>query len=232
MPSRYLREAYITSERIDAASSDSRDLFVRLLLVADDYGRFFADPRIISSKCFPLSASARKCPHSADKCAQLLAECVKVGLVQVYEADGKRFLQINQWHERVRSKSKYPAPPDLSDNCQQPAGSCQQPADKCQPPTPYALRPTITPTPSAPSEISLDADGWGGILEADRKAWAAAYPAISVETEIAKARAWAMANPKNTKSNWRRFLVNWMGRAQERAPARGNGVAQPKRVAL
>ena len=48
--------------------------------------------------------------------------------------------------------------------------------------------------------------------------WRAAYPAIHIETEIAKAAVWLMANPKNRKSNYARFLANWLSRAQDRAP--------------
>ena len=30
---------------------------------------------------------------------------------------------------------------------------------------------------------------------------------------------WAKANPKNRKSNWRRFIANWLSRTQDKAPA-------------
>lgn len=48
--------------------------------------------------------------------------------------------------------------------------------------------------------------------------WAEAYPAISVEQEIARAEAWIISNPKNRKSDYPRFLTNWLSRAQDRAP--------------
>lgn len=48
--------------------------------------------------------------------------------------------------------------------------------------------------------------------------WAAAYPAIAVEAEIRKASAWLLANPKNRKSNYNRFLTNWFTRSQDKAP--------------
>lgn len=47
---------------------------------------------------------------------------------------------------------------------------------------------------------------------------ASAYPAVSVDAEIAKAHAWVIANPKNKKSNWGRFLNSWLQKAQDRAP--------------
>ncbi len=49
-------------------------------------------------------------------------------------------------------------------------------------------------------------------------AWRDAFPAIDVRQEIAKAKAWLLANPKNRKSNIDRFLTNWLTRAQDNAP--------------
>lgn len=72
----------------------------------------------------------------------------------------------------------------------------------------------------APSEkISLDADGnWQHIPEALKAKWETAYPALSLDAELAKASAWILANPKNKKSNYARFLTNWLSRAQDSAP--------------
>lgn len=48
--------------------------------------------------------------------------------------------------------------------------------------------------------------------------WVKAYPAIDVLAEIKKAGAWLVANPKNRKSDYPRFLNGWLSRAQNRAP--------------
>jgi hypothetical protein len=90
---------------------------------------------------------------------------------------------------------------------------------------------------SAASEnISLTADGWSGVVSTDRIKWGEAYPAVSIDQELAKARAWLDANPKNKKSNYRRFLVNWFCRAQDSArpvPVASRGVYVPStKVAL
>lgn len=47
--------------------------------------------------------------------------------------------------------------------------------------------------------------------------WRAAYPAVAVALELQRAFAWVRANPKHRKSNWHRFLVNWLARTQDRA---------------
>ncbi|MBV2180911.1 MAG: replication protein [Castellaniella sp.] len=72
---------------------------------------------------------------------------------------------------------------------------------------------------SAPSgKISLDAAGhWIGIPQALLATWSTAYPALSLDAELAKAAAWILANPKNKKSNYARYLTNWLSRAQDSA---------------
>jgi uncharacterized protein YdaU (DUF1376 family) len=60
-------------------------------------------------------------------------------------------------------------------------------------------------------------DGWNGITDADRKTWAEAYPACVLDIELVRASEWLKANPTRArKSNWRRFLVSWLTRSQDR----------------
>lgn len=55
------------------------------------------------------------------------------------------------------------------------------------------------------------------IPEALMSKWKESCPGIDIKREIAKAEAWVISNPKLKKSNWSRFLTNWMVRAQDRA---------------
>ena len=48
--------------------------------------------------------------------------------------------------------------------------------------------------------------------------WQQAFPALNVTQEVAKAELWINANPANRKSNYERFLFNWLTRAQDSAP--------------
>jgi hypothetical protein len=45
-----------------------------------------------------------------------------------------------------------------------------------------------------------------------------AYPAVDVPLEIKAMETWLMANPKNLKSNYERFIVTWLKKAQDKAP--------------
>jgi hypothetical protein len=55
-----------------------------------------------------------------------------------------------------------------------------------------------------------------GISDEQVVKWGDAYPALVIDTELNKASAWLQANPAKRKQNYHRFLVNWLGRAQER----------------
>ena len=66
--------------------------------------------------------------------------------------------------------------------------------------------------------VSWSADaGWQGITDADRQEWRLAYPACDLTAELAKATSWLKANPTRAhKSNWRRFVVSWLTRSQDK----------------
>jgi len=57
--------------------------------------------------------------------------------------------------------------------------------------------------------------------------WQEAYPAVDVLSELHRMEAWASANPVNRKSNWQRFIVNWLTKSQDRARSGGSGKDPP-----
>lgn len=100
-----------------------------------------------------------------------------------------------------------------------------------------APTPTPTPTPISKSEeidiesipsarsykIAFDFDmlTFTGIEPEKMAFWKEAYPAVEIEREIKGASAWLIANPKNRKSNYEKFLTNWFSKRQDKAPATG-----------
>ncbi len=74
--------------------------------------------------------------------------------------------------------------------------------------------------------------GWQGITEEHRRAWATAYPACTLDIELVRASEWLIANPtKARKSNWRRFLVSWLTRSQDRGGTIRSAGKTPEDVA-
>jgi hypothetical protein len=61
VPNRWLRDSILASRTLADLSDFAERLFFRLLVVADDFGRFNSDPAIVRSVCFPLKTDAIKC---------------------------------------------------------------------------------------------------------------------------------------------------------------------------
>lgn len=104
MPNRLIREGFLDSEAINRLSDPSECFYHRLLLAADDAGRFDGRLEIIRARLFPLDSSRR-----ASDVEKMLSDCSKENLVRSYEFKGKPFLQIAKWQRCSNAKvSKYP----------------------------------------------------------------------------------------------------------------------------
>ena len=111
MPNRILKESICTSENIDALDEFQEIFFYRLMVNCDDYGRFDARAKLISSRLFPLKSV------SIDMVNDALAALQRNDLIILYEVDGHPYLQMKTWekHQQIRAtKSKYPSPDDVN----------------------------------------------------------------------------------------------------------------------
>ncbi|MDR1190649.1 MAG: hypothetical protein LBK60_03155 [Verrucomicrobiales bacterium] len=106
MPNRILRD-WSDSEKVNALSWQAEVLFTRLIMKADDFGRFTGNHKLIKAACFPLREAVR----DSDICHWLTA-CEQAALLRVYVVGDKTYLQISNFGQRVREgvKSKYPPP--------------------------------------------------------------------------------------------------------------------------
>ena len=126
MPQRFLRPGLTTSQRFNAASWQAQSLYVRLITLVDDYGRFEAHPMLLKSLAFPFNPEIT-CEQMILLCEQLLAN----DLADFYEKDGKKYLQLSRWQEKARSHSKFPSFDDeackhlltFANNCSAPSPS-------------------------------------------------------------------------------------------------------------
>lgn len=106
MPNRILRD-WTDSLRLDGMSAEAERLFVRLIMKADDYGRFHADPRLVKSGCFPLSEHLR-----VNDLVRWLDELSHRQLILRYEVGTRSILTIRNFGQRLKqSKAKFPPPP-------------------------------------------------------------------------------------------------------------------------
>ena len=107
MPNRFIKESICTSENIDQLTEFQEVFFYRLIVNCDDFGRYDARLKLLSSKLFPLR------DVSIEKVAETLEALQDADLITVYEVKGHPYLQMKTWasHQQPRaSKSKYPGP--------------------------------------------------------------------------------------------------------------------------
>ncbi len=217
MPTRILRPGLTTSRRWNTLDWPAQSLYIRIITLADDFGRFDADPQILRSYAFPLRDDVNLL-SLAGMCQQLADS----GLVEFYNChEGKQYLQVTKWHERARSKSKYPAQSDQI--CQQSADNSQQSADTCMLPTPYALRLTPSPSPHAGNARAIPQNGdaqfptWEEVrLIAEMRA----VPESSAKSFFDHHEGnnlWL--NPQGKLINWMVKMVSWA--ATDRAKPKG-----------
>jgi hypothetical protein len=115
MANRVIRD-WTTSEVMESLSSDGEVLFTRLIMKADDFGSYYANPKLLKAGLFPLK------DISFSKIDILVRECESAGLLFRYTVDGKEYIRINNFGQRLRNmRNAFPHP---KDNPQRYAASC------------------------------------------------------------------------------------------------------------
>ena len=133
MPNRILKESLTRSESINELSWFAEVLFYRLIVVADDFGRFDGRAAVIKGTCFPLRNIR------TSQIEKGLNELASVSMIFTYTVEARSFLQIANWSkfQTTRAmKSKWPSPEEdnesqntkaaQSDQSLQSANTCNQ----------------------------------------------------------------------------------------------------------
>lgn len=115
MGERIFRPGIRTSEKIAANIRDGGWMagifYDWLITLVDDYGRHDARPFVLRTQLFP---ALMDLVREADV-SRCLQSCEASGLVRLYEVDGKPYLELLNFRQRIRAdKSKWPGPPTPS----------------------------------------------------------------------------------------------------------------------
>lgn len=215
MPNRLLREGVCASESINELTSEEEVLLYRLLVVSDDYGHMDGRGAMLKAQCFPIKDSA-----TVARIGTWVEGLIRKSMLAQYEVAGKKYLAVLRWEARVRTKAKYPMP-SVADEARI-AAICAQSADRLpqdEDDLPPGLGLGLGLGAANQNQVLFDAPtGRFAVPGNLSERWEAAFPAVSLDAEMAKAAAWLIANPKNAKSNYARFLTNWLTKAQDKAP--------------
>lgn len=209
MRARNIKPGFFKNAELAECSVWARLLAPGLWMMADREGRLEDRPRQIKGELFP---------YDSVEIEPLLVELYQWNHIIRYEVEGRKYIQIVAFssHQRPHVNEIASKIPKVDSTCN--LGSKH-----------FALIPDTLTTdllnPSCPAivvaSVGFDGAKFTGILSDRLAAWTEAYPALNIPDEVSRAAAWLVANPKNRKSNYQRFLVNWFSRAQDKAPAKG-----------
>lgn len=104
MTDRVVRQGIITSEAVNSLSWPAEVFYRRLMSVVDDYGRFDGRVSVLRASLYPLLLNK---VTEAD-IGKWRLETAEAGLVSVYEVDGKEYVQIERFNQRLQGKAKWP----------------------------------------------------------------------------------------------------------------------------
>jgi hypothetical protein len=231
MPNRILKESICRSEEINSLSCFEETLFYRLIVMCDDFGRYDGRARIIKGSCFPLKDVTDKDINAA------LGKLSEVGLVKVYEVDGRPYLQLVTWseHQRIRNqKSKYPECTQDSkllltfdSNGQQTKTSdnkCVRNPIQSESKSESESNTTICSEPQVAAEqveppvitLTLNTGEEYPITQKDVDEWMELYPAVDVMQELRAMKGWCKENKakRKTSRGIGRFINSWLARTQ------------------
>jgi hypothetical protein len=200
-----------------------RILFEGLWCHADKEGRLQDRPLRLKAQIFPYDKKI-----DVDQGLSLLAQPKKHSplhhpFIVRYEVGGEKYIQILSWdrHQSPHHTERDSEIPSFNGEV-----TVKEPLLKGA-------------TQDAPEQgtmnlnlnrISYQNLKWEGIGEGDREAWGKAYPACNIDLELSKMIEWLKGNPKKIKSNYRRFITNWLSRAQDRGGTKGQ-FGKPDRLA-
>lgn len=220
MPDRIVRTGILTSDAVDRLSWPAEVFYRRLMNVADDHGRYDGRTEILRAVLYPLRLER----VSSSDIGKWIRETEEAALVRQYHVEGKPFLEIVKFGQKKRSKSKWPEPTTIANNCGQVptndglvVGVVVGVVDVDVGGEPQSVSP-----PAA--TIPLNDGTEYPFTEADVVHWRGLFPAVDIEHHLRRMREWCLENPaqRKTKLGVRRFVNRWLSKEQDKG---GNVVA-------
>jgi len=170
MPSRIVREGILSSDRVNALSPMAELFYRRLLNVVDDYGRFHGAPATLRAACWPT------CPDkiTEKQVIQWLSECLANDnpLIIRYHSGSSVYVQVTDFRQQVRAKSRFPEPPICEANANQMESECETDAQPSRIPYSEVVFRIPKSYSASPKNGSATTHGSRFTLESIPEAWA------------------------------------------------------------
>lgn len=216
---RTIKPEFFTSEDIVSLSPLARLLYIALWCEADKEGRFAWKPKTFKLRYMP----GDKCDIDA-----LCRELVGARLVVLYEDETLAYIPKFKNHQHINpreSASVLPSPPEIDASARVKDASPRDSDAQGGREGNINIDSRVASCDStAEVVVSLPlVDGTEHqITDLMAGEWSELYPAVDVPQELREMRAWLMANPsrRKTGSGISRFVVNWLGKQQDRGGPR------------
>lgn len=102
MPNRVLRD-WTASLNIDRLTPQAEVFFTRLIMKVDDHGCFYGDTKMLNANLFPLK------DYTSKDVLSWRIECQKADIIKIYAVNGRTFVRIIDFKQRLRiMRSKFP----------------------------------------------------------------------------------------------------------------------------
>lgn len=195
-----------------------RLLYLMILPHLDVEGKFTSDPQDIKDEC------VRKLMFSIKQIIEGLVALHNIGLIRLYVVDEKLYLEYDKFTDFQKIIKKREGESHIANNCAPPATGLQQWCDRTALIFNLSLSSIFKEGTKKKKELmyfSFEEAKFFNIKEEHIVGWKQAYPACDIIIELYKMREWLLANPAQAKSNYRRFIVNWLTSQQNKGGTKG-----------
>ena len=211
------------SKKLAALKHDrSRMLYFMILPHLDCEGRYSGDPEDIKEDCVP------KLIFPLKKIAESVVDMANVGLLVLFEHKNEAFIQFTRFSDfqlGIRkdreAPSSIPPPQKIQTNSGVPRSYSA---------LSLSLSLSLRKEGKKKKEeifFNYEKKKFLNIDIEDMAGWKDAYPAVDVDQQLKEMREWLLADPSREKSNYKKFINNWL--SSEQSKAAGKPSYQDKR---
>ena len=222
MPSRILKDSILTDKAFNSLTLTEESIYHRLLVSADDYGIFYADPILLLRILYP-----RKTDITEEVIREGLDHMEEAGIISRYTAEGEDYLKICSWenNQRLRnSRHKFPVPEEEEPTPESaPEPETKEKARQEKPADHNANKKAADKAPKTADEIiiqlPLNDNTNYNVTQEEITEFSSLYPAVDVLQEYRGMKAWCMSNPhkRKTRNGIKKFINGWLSSAQKQA---------------
>ena len=220
MPSRILKDSILTDKAFNSLTLTEESIYHRLLVSADDYGVFYADPILLLRILYP-----RKTDVTEEAIREGLDHMEEAGIITRYTAEGEDYLKICSWenNQRLRnSRHKFPVPEEEAPApAPEPEKEAKEKAEQEKPAGHTTGKKAADTEPKDAEEIviqlPLNDNSAYNVTREEITEFSSLYPAVDVLQEYRGMKAWCMSNPhkRKTRNGIKKFINGWLASAQK-----------------